>query len=126
MIIYAICLVLGLLFTVISAIAGHLFGGHDGAEVGTGGHAEAGFDHSGIPGISIFSPTVLASFVTAFGAFGLLFTEIPAVASWIFETTSVERSCAGDREPTTSPFDVTKLTNSAFAGVPIMNVLRTR
>ena len=66
MIIYAICLVVGLVFTLGSAIAGHFFGGHD-HDIGTGGHAEAGFDHSGMPGISFFSPTVLASFVTAFG-----------------------------------------------------------
>src|ERR1051325_10141628 len=81
MMIYAICLVLGLLFTLISAVAGHLFGGHDGADVGTGGHAEAGFDHSGIPGISFFSPTVIASFVTAFGAFGIIFTRIGTTSS---------------------------------------------
>ena len=82
MIIYAICLVVGLLFTIISAFAGHFFGGHDGhVDVGTGGHAEAGFDHSGLPGISFFSPTVLASFVTAFGAFGLIFSRIEATSS---------------------------------------------
>jgi membrane protein implicated in regulation of membrane protease activity len=82
MIVYAICLVVGLVFTFISAVAGHLFGGHDGGgDVGTGGHAEAGFDHSGMPGISFFSPTVLASFVTAFGAFGLIFTRIGATSS---------------------------------------------
>jgi membrane protein implicated in regulation of membrane protease activity len=78
MIIYAICLVVGLLFTLVSAILGHFFGGHDGADVGTGGHAEAGFENSGVPGISMFSPTVLCSFITAFGAFGLLFSEIEA------------------------------------------------
>ncbi len=78
--IYAICLAVGLLFTIISAVAGHFFGGDTDAhvDIGTGGHAEAGFDHSGMPGISFFSPTVLASFVTAFGAFGLIFTRIPA------------------------------------------------
>ena len=81
MIIYAICLVVGLLFTLISAVAGHFFGGHDGADVGTGGHAEAGFDDAGLPGISFFSPTVLASFMTAFGAFGLIFTKIEATSS---------------------------------------------
>lgn len=81
MIIYAICLVVGLLFTLISAIAGHFFGGHDGMDVGTGGHAEAGFDDAGVPGISFFSPTVLASFVTAFGAFGLIFSKIEATSS---------------------------------------------
>ena len=80
-IIYAICLVVGLLFTLISAIAGHFFGGHDGADVGTGGHAEAGFDDSGVPGISFFSPTVLASFITSFGAFGLIFSKIEVTSS---------------------------------------------
>jgi membrane-bound ClpP family serine protease len=80
--IYATCLTLGLLFTIISAFLGHFFGGPDGhAEIGTGGHAEAGFDHTGLPGISFFSPTVLSSFVTAFGAFGLILTRIPATNS---------------------------------------------
>ena len=75
MIIYTACLALGLLFAIISAFAGHLFGGHDGGDVGTGGHAEGGYDHSGVPGISFFSPTVLACFVTAFGACGLILTH---------------------------------------------------
>jgi membrane-bound ClpP family serine protease len=85
MIIYTACLALGLLFTIISAVAGHFFGGHDGGGgVGTGGHAEAGYDHSGVPGISFFSPTVLACFVTAFGACGLILTNIPSTSSmWI-------------------------------------------
>jgi membrane-bound ClpP family serine protease len=82
--IYTACLALGLLFTIISAFAGHLFGGHDGGDIGTGGHAEAGFDHTGMPGISFFSPTVLACFVTAFGACGLILTHIPATSNvWI-------------------------------------------
>lgn len=82
MIIYAICLVLGLMFTLVSAFAGHLFGGHD--SVGTGGHADSGFDSDGVPGITFFSPTVLASFVTTFGAFGLILSEIPAMSSvWV-------------------------------------------
>ena len=82
MIIYAVCLVVGLLFTLISAVAGHFFGGPDAdSDLGTGGHAEAGFDHSGMPGISFFSPTVLASFVTAFGAFGMIFTKIEVTSS---------------------------------------------
>src|SRR6266480_4797208 len=80
--IYAGCLVLGLAFTLLSAVAGHFFGGHDGpGHVGTGGHTEAGFDHTGLPGISFFSPTVLASFVTAFGALGMIFTRIEATQS---------------------------------------------
>ena len=52
--------------------------------MGTGGHAEAGYDHSGVPGISFFSPTVLACFVTAFGACGLILTHIPGTSNmWI-------------------------------------------
>jgi membrane protein implicated in regulation of membrane protease activity len=82
MIIYAICLVLGLMFTLISAFLGHLFGGHD--SVGAGGQADAGFDADGVPGITFFSPTILASFLTAFGAFGLVFSEIGATKSvWL-------------------------------------------
>jgi membrane protein implicated in regulation of membrane protease activity len=85
MIIYIACLALGLLFTIISATMGHFFGGHDAhPDVGTGGHAEAGYDHSGVPGISFFSPTVLACFVTAFGACGLILTRVEATRSvWI-------------------------------------------
>jgi len=84
MIIYTACLALGLLFAIFSAFAGHLFGGHDGGDVGTGGHAEAGYDHSGVPGISFFSPTVLACFVTAFGACGLVLNHNESTRSvWI-------------------------------------------
>src|SRR5215468_515023 len=85
MIIYIACLALGLLFTIISAVAGHLFGGHDiHTDVGTGGHAEAGYDHSGVPGISFFSPTVLSCFVTAFRACGLILSRVDATRSvWV-------------------------------------------
>jgi membrane protein implicated in regulation of membrane protease activity len=82
MIIYAICLVLGLAFTLFSAFFGHFFGGHD--SIDAGGHAESGLAHDGEPGISFFSPTVLASFVTTFGAVGLILTRIDATHSvWI-------------------------------------------
>ncbi len=81
--IYAICLVIGVGFAIFSGIAGHFFGGHD-HDVGTGGHAEAGFDHSGLPGISPFSPTFIALFTTAFGALGFIFSSIPATQSpWL-------------------------------------------
>src|ERR1043166_2866841 len=84
MTIYTACLALGLLFTIISAFAGHFFGGDHGGDVGTGGHAEAGYDHTGLPGISFFSPTVLACFITAFGACGLILTNIESTRSmWI-------------------------------------------
>src|SRR5438105_9259181 len=85
MIIYTGCLALGLIFTIISATMGHFFGGHDGGgDVGTGGHAEAGYDHSGVPGISFFSPTVLSCFVTAFGACGLILSRVEATRNvWV-------------------------------------------
>src|SRR5688500_8175889 len=79
--IYSICLGVGLLFTLISAFTADVFGGgHDAdAHLGTNGHAEAGFDNTGMPGISAFSPTIIASFVTAFGGLGIIFTRIEAL-----------------------------------------------
>ena len=74
MIIYGICLVTGLVFTLISVMFGHFFG-HSGHVAGSGGNVEAGADSSDAPGISIFSPTIIASFITAFGGFGLIFTQ---------------------------------------------------
>ena len=75
MMIYLFCLVVGLMFTLLSVTMGHFFGGHGDHVGGSGGHAEAGADSSDMPGISIFSPTIIAAFVTAFGAFGMIFTE---------------------------------------------------
>jgi len=75
MMIYLFCLVVGLVFTLVSVTVGHFFGGHGDHVGGSGGHAEAGADSSDMPGISIFSPTIIASFITAFGAFGLIFSE---------------------------------------------------
>src|SRR5580700_7283252 len=84
--VYLGCLGFGLLFTLMSAIFGH-FGGHAAAghaDVGTGGHAEAGFEHSGMPGISAFSPTIICSFITALGGFGMILSHIQATRSvWI-------------------------------------------
>jgi membrane-bound ClpP family serine protease len=88
--IYAICFAVGLLFTIASAVVGHAFGGDAHADVGTGGHAEAGFDHSGMPGMSFFSPTVIASFVTALGGFGMIFSRIEITRSvWVSAPLSV-------------------------------------
>src|SRR5262245_10213153 len=85
--IYLICLGVGFLFTVFTAIFGHIFGhdGHDGGHVeGSGGHAEAGVDSSDMPGVSAFSPTVISAFVTSFGGFGVIFHEIPATHNaWV-------------------------------------------
>jgi membrane-bound ClpP family serine protease len=77
MIIYGICLVTGLIFTVVSVLAGHFFG-HGGHVAGSGGNVEAGADSSDAPGISIFSPTIIASFITAFGGFGLILSQFHA------------------------------------------------
>lgn len=74
-IIYLFCLVLGFVFVLGTVMLGHFGGGHGHVE-GSGGHAEAGADSSDAPGVSFFSPTVLAAFVTSFGAFGLIFSQI--------------------------------------------------
>jgi membrane protein implicated in regulation of membrane protease activity len=85
--IYSICFGVGLVFTLFSAVFGHVFGGHDagGHDVGAGGHADAGFDGGdGMPGMSIFSPTIIASFVTALGGLGMIFSSIEATRSvWL-------------------------------------------
>jgi len=82
-IVYSVCFGVGILFAVISAFAGHMFGGHDAphVDVGTGGHAEAGFEDTGMPGLSPFSPTTISAFLTAFGAFGLILSRIEATKS---------------------------------------------
>jgi membrane-bound ClpP family serine protease len=84
--IYLGCLGFGLLFTILSAVLGHLFGGgvDHHLDVGTHGHVDAGFDNTGMPGVSIFSPVVICSFITAFGGFGLVFHQIERTRSvWI-------------------------------------------
>ena len=83
--IYLGCLGFGLLFTILSAVLGHLFGGVDHhVDVGTHGHVDAGFSDTGMPGVSIFSPVVICSFVTAFGAFGMVFYNIESTKSvWL-------------------------------------------
>lgn len=90
--IYSILFGVGLVFTLISAIAGHFFGGdHEvHSELGTGGHAEAGFEHTGMPGMSPFSPTTIASFITAMGGLGMIFSSIKATESvWISAPLSI-------------------------------------
>src|SRR6187455_1682304 len=83
-IVYVLCFGVGLLFTIVTAVMGHFFGGGDHGDVGTGGHAEAGFDHTGVPGLSPFSPTMIAAFVTAFGALGMILSKIQFTNSvWV-------------------------------------------
>src|ERR1035441_7716178 len=83
--VYLVCFGVGLLFAIVSAFMGHLFGGHDvHTDIGTGGHAEAGFQDTGMPGLSPFSPTTITAFLTAFGGLGLIFSKIAATHSpWI-------------------------------------------
>jgi membrane protein implicated in regulation of membrane protease activity len=76
--IYLFCLIVGLAFTLLTAVFGHLFGGDHGHLDGSGGHAEAGIDSSDSPGVSVLSPTIMACFVSAFGGFGIIFSKIPA------------------------------------------------
>ncbi len=79
-VVYSVCFGVGLLFSFLSAIFGHMFGGgHEisHADVGAG-HADVGAQDSGMPGVSPFSPPVLAIFLTAFGGFGMLFSRIEA------------------------------------------------
>ena len=79
-VIYLFCLVVGFVFVLGTVMLGHLGGGHGHVE-GSGGHAEAGADGSDAPGVSFFSPTVMAAFVTAFGAFGLIFSEVKVTSN---------------------------------------------
>lgn len=82
--VYIICLGVGFVFTLASAILGHVLGGgHDG-HVGADGHAEAGMDSGDMPGVSAFSPTIISCFVTAFGGLGIIFHEIPKTSEvWL-------------------------------------------
>lgn len=89
--VYAVCFGVGLLFTLVSMFFGHHFGGHEAStDVGTGGHAEAGFEETGLPGFSPFSPTTIASFLTALGGLGMIFSSIPATESvWVSAPLSI-------------------------------------
>ncbi len=85
LVIYMICFGVGLLFTLVSAFAAEVFGGHDAAGGGgADGHAEAGFSSHDMPGFSALSPTTIAAFITAFGGFGMVFSRIEATKSpWV-------------------------------------------
>jgi hypothetical protein len=85
--IYLVCFGVGLLFTVVSAVLGHAFGGHGdaGHDAGGGhaqGHAEGGGGASDMPGFAPLSPTTIASFITAFGGFGMVFSQFEATRTW--------------------------------------------
>lgn len=84
---YSICFAVGLLFTLLSAALGHVFTGHDihvHLPAGHEPHAESGCSAQGMPGFSPLSPTTLASFLCAFGGFGMILTNISATQPlWI-------------------------------------------
>lgn len=76
--IYAACFGIGLFFAILSVIFGHL--GHDGhADFDHGGdaqgHVEVGFSSGDMPGFEPIGPTTIATFVTAFGGFGMVFNR---------------------------------------------------
>ena len=89
MLVYLVCFGVGLVFTIISAFMADVFGGHDvhvdlgGGHDGAGGgtHAEGGFASHEMPGFSPLSPTVIASFLTAFGGIGLVLSRIESTRS---------------------------------------------
>lgn len=76
--VYVVCFGVGLLFTIFTAFLADVFGGHEapGHGEGSGGHAEAGVNSSDMPGFAVLSPTTIASFVTAFGGFGMVFSKV--------------------------------------------------
>jgi RNA polymerase sigma factor (sigma-70 family) len=93
--VYAICFGVGLFFTLLSAITGHIFGGHGeaGHDFGANGHehahAEAGSGDQDMPGFSPLSPTTIATFITAFGGLGMILQQISAARSpWISAPTA--------------------------------------
>lgn len=91
--IFSICFGVGFVFTILSAIFGHEFGGHD-VHVDVNVHADVGHAHAGghaeetgscgMPGLSLLSPTVIASFLTGVGGIGMILAKIDATKPlWI-------------------------------------------
>jgi len=81
---YLVCFGVGLLFAIVSALFAGVFGGADADVQADTAHAEAGFGANDMPGFSALSPTTVASFITAFGSFGMILSKIPVFASpWL-------------------------------------------
>ena len=78
---YFLCLGVGLLFTVASALGGHFLGGHDSSG-GVDGHMDLGPGTHHMPGFSALSPTTIASFITAFGAIGMILVRVERTSDW--------------------------------------------
>ncbi len=95
--VYFICFGVGLVFTLVTAFMSHHFGGghahidfsHGMHMDGSHGNAEAFSGHD-MPGFSPLSPAIIASFVTAFGGFGMVFEKISLTqSSWVNAPLSV-------------------------------------
>lgn len=75
--VYFLLLIAGVVYAVVILIAGELsdfdFGGDVGVDLG-GGH-DVTFDHGDVS-VTSLSPVTIASFVTSFGAFGLISTGL--------------------------------------------------
>lgn len=74
--IYLVLLILGLVYTVFLLLTGHIGGDTDLDLGGHDLHVEGGADVDGTHGISPISPLTLATFVSAFGAIGLVSTGL--------------------------------------------------
>lgn len=74
--IYLICLGVGLLFALVSAFFADFGAGHDAHVDADAGHVGVGPGAQHMPGFSALSPTSIATFVTAFGGFGLILSKI--------------------------------------------------
>jgi len=83
--IFTVCFGTGLLFALVSLVAGHLFETH--AEFSHGGTSHPGGGHPGahggggsglsaMPGFAPLGPTTIATFITAFGGLGMIFVRI--------------------------------------------------
>ena len=79
--VYLICFGVGLFFAILSAFFAN-GGSHPDAHAE--GHAELDGGGHEMPGFSPLSPTTIATFVTAFGGFGLILSKIEATATpWL-------------------------------------------
>jgi membrane protein implicated in regulation of membrane protease activity len=84
--IYLVCFGVGLLFTIFSALTSHVFGGHGDTTDAQAGdvHAEGGVGASDMPGFAPLSPTTIATFITAFGGFGMALSKFgPTSSPWV-------------------------------------------
>jgi membrane protein implicated in regulation of membrane protease activity len=79
---FLICLGVGLVFTVVSAFAGHLTGAHL-LHGDIHGHVDAGGGSHQMPGFPALSPTTIALFLTAFGGLGLIFVHLEWTRGWL-------------------------------------------